>query len=55
MKNFLDILSASGRLIFYTRGVCKCVKEVAIVSYRIYNATGWTLWATPFKEINEEL
>lgn len=56
MKTVLDILSASGRLVFYTKGLCKCVKEVLVIYISLTNATDGSPGSLNLKEdIIEEL
>jgi len=39
LKTALDILAASGRLMYYSRGTVKAAKELAIIVYKVYDCT----------------
>lgn len=39
LKTVLDVLVASGRLMYYTKGTVKTVKELAIIGLKLYNCT----------------
>lgn len=39
LKTILDILVASGRAMYYGKGLCRCVKDIAIITIKIYNCT----------------
>lgn len=42
LKFALDLLVATGRITYYGKGLCKCVKDVAVITYKIYNLTDWS-------------
>lgn len=39
LKTVLDILAASGRLMYYSRGTVKAAKELAVIALKVYNCT----------------
>lgn len=39
LKTVLDVLAASGRLMYYSRGTVKAAKELVIIVYKVYNCT----------------
>lgn len=53
MKTFLDILSATGRLVYYGKGLCRCVKEVTIIYINFANNTSRPFWSLITKDKNE--
>lgn len=53
LKTALDILATSGRIMFYGKGLCRCIKEVVTITLKIYNATDGSLGSSITKEIIE--
>ena len=53
MKTFLDILSSTGRIIYFGKGLLKCVKEVVTIYNTILPNATWTLWSAAVEENKE--
>ena len=45
IKVILDTLASLGRIMYYGKGLCRCVKEIGIIYVRYANSTGWSLWS----------
>jgi len=54
VKTVLDILLAVGRISYHGKGLCKCIKEVAVIGLKIYNTTNGSSGSHDIKENIDE-
>lgn len=50
MVAFLKILVTTGRILYYGKGLCKCVNEVLTITNITIPEGLWSLWSESSKE-----